>query len=57
MMNSLKMLLFRVNPQAISLENGITSNLNPVIDNVTELEDVAIITKVSNVFMTVDGNL
>ena len=40
-----------VNPQEIPFEIGITINPEPVTDNATEVEVVAIITKVSTVLI------
>ena len=49
--------LFKVDPQAIAVDIGTIININPVFDNVTELEVVALFTKVSIVFVIVDSSL
>ena len=57
MITPYKSLLFKVNPQAFAVDIGTIINIKPVIDNVTELEVVALITKVSIVFAIVDSTL
>ena len=43
-------LLFRVSPHGIPAVTGTKNNPKPVIFNVTEVEVVVIITKVSSIF-------
>ena len=43
-----KGLLLNVNPQPSAVEIGCTNNENPAKDDVTEVEDLALITKLSS---------
>ena len=51
---SYKKFLVTLNAQAVAVKIGNTINPKPVLDIVTELEVVAILTRVSTVLKTVD---
>ena len=54
MIFSINSLLIKLNPQLIPVELSITTISHPVIDNVTELEVVAVKTQIPIVFNEMD---
>ena len=49
--------LVKINVQAILVENGVTINPKPVLNNTTEVEIAAMLTKVKTVFKTLHNFL